>query len=546
MGWTGPAATFLPTPGNYEIINDPQFENPLILDFNLQSGSPCIDRGTDSGYGFNSFAPDLGAKETEYSNFIGTRISGTLSGELNAQNSPYLVDDDIIVPSGSSLKISSGTILKINAFKTILVNGTLTIEGSDFDSVYIKQNSIYNKYWGGIVFSPGASNKSIISKANITNAGSNNVKGIIYCSNDSVTISNNYFSNNSSSIYCESNSYPGISGNNFYASGGCVIYCASGSKPVIENNEFFSSNVYCLSSQPVLKRNKFLGQTSQAGQQYWLLTLYDNSNAYLEGNLFRNNYGAILIESSSVCTSYNNLIYNCTNTYLFTDRASGHIYNNTIYPENFGIWSERNSTVYIVNSIVWKYGSYGFALKSFDSSKIYSSYNILSDQFEGENNLYKDPLFVNPLKTDFHLLSGSPGIDSGTLNIAGLNLPLTDFDSKDRFNNGRIDIGCYEHAIINSIPKISQELPSVYFLEQNYPNPFNPNTTINYSVAKSGLVTIKVYDILGREVTTLVNENKLTGNYSVQFNAAKITSGVYFYRMESGSFVQTKKLVVLK
>jgi hypothetical protein len=83
-------------------------------------------------------------------------------------------------------------------------------------------------------------------------------------------------------------------------------------------------------------------------------------------------------------------------------------------------------------------------------------------------------------------------------------------------------------------------------LQQNFPNPFNPTTTIIYSIPKSCFVSIKVYDILGREVTTIVNENKLAGNYTVQFNAVKLTSGIYFYRMQAGDFVQTKKLILIK
>jgi Secretion system C-terminal sorting domain len=94
--------------------------------------------------------------------------------------------------------------------------------------------------------------------------------------------------------------------------------------------------------------------------------------------------------------------------------------------------------------------------------------------------------------------------------------------------------------------KNNTNIPAEYKLEQNYPNPFNPATLIGYSIPKSGIVIIKVFDVLGREVSTLVNEYKFAGNYSVQFNAGKITSGVYFYRIESGSYVQTKKLVVLK
>jgi choice-of-anchor A domain-containing protein/uncharacterized repeat protein (TIGR01451 family) len=90
-------------------------------------------------------------------------------------------------------------------------------------------------------------------------------------------------------------------------------------------------------------------------------------------------------------------------------------------------------------------------------------------------------------------------------------------------------------------------VPKEFILSQNYPNPFNPSTMINFSVAKAGLVTIKVYNILGKEIVTLVNEQKSAGDYSVQFSANRgYASGVYFYRMQAGSFVQTKKLLLLK
>ncbi|MGA7720150.1 MAG: T9SS type A sorting domain-containing protein [Ignavibacteriaceae bacterium] len=84
-------------------------------------------------------------------------------------------------------------------------------------------------------------------------------------------------------------------------------------------------------------------------------------------------------------------------------------------------------------------------------------------------------------------------------------------------------------------------------MQQNYPGPFNPSTTINYSVSKACLVTIKVYNILGKEVATLVKEQKPAGSYSVQFSTNNgYASGTYFYRMQAGSFVQTKKLLLLK
>ncbi len=87
---------------------------------------------------------------------------------------------------------------------------------------------------------------------------------------------------------------------------------------------------------------------------------------------------------------------------------------------------------------------------------------------------------------------------------------------------------------------------SNFYLSQNYPNPFNPSTTINYSIPKSSFVTIKVYNILGRKITTLVNAEKLAGNYSVHFNAAKLASGVYIYKINAGKYSKSKLMILEK
>jgi hypothetical protein len=89
-------------------------------------------------------------------------------------------------------------------------------------------------------------------------------------------------------------------------------------------------------------------------------------------------------------------------------------------------------------------------------------------------------------------------------------------------------------------------VPFEFALAQNYPNPFNPSTKIKFQIADVGLVSLKVYDILGTEVMTLVNEQKPAGYYEVEFNASSLTSGVYFYQLKSGNLVQTKKMVLLK
>ena len=88
--------------------------------------------------------------------------------------------------------------------------------------------------------------------------------------------------------------------------------------------------------------------------------------------------------------------------------------------------------------------------------------------------------------------------------------------------------------------------PSVYSVSQNYPNPFNPTTTIQYELPEASSVSVKVYDVLGREVANLVDEYKNAGSYKVSFDASRLSSGVYIYRIEAGKFNSVKKMVLMK
>jgi len=103
-----------------------------------------------------------------------------------------------------------------------------------------------------------------------------------------------------------------------------------------------------------------------------------------------------------------------------------------------------------------------------------------------------------------------------------------------------------EGVILTSLKEFNNNITTQYSLSQNYPNPFNPSTTISYSLPQSGWVQLKVYDLLGREVSSLVNEEQSLGNYKVEFNANNFTSGIYFYKLQSGSFTETKKLILLR
>jgi hypothetical protein len=110
-------------------------------------------------------------------------------------------------------------------------------------------------------------------------------------------------------------------------------------------------------------------------------------------------------------------------------------------------------------------------------------------------------------------------------------LKQTDFDGSSKYSNEVI---------------VEVGIPAEFELSQNYPNPFNPSTKICFSIHSSDFVTLKVYDVIGKEVATLVDEVKSAGNYNVEFDASSLPSGIYFYKIQAGSFIDTKKMVILK
>jgi hypothetical protein len=118
----------------------------------------------------------------------------------------------------------------------------------------------------------------------------------------------------------------------------------------------------------------------------------------------------------------------------------------------------------------------------------------------------------------------------------------------DEGNDGTIDDTL---SIENQVTNVDDDqgsllVPDEYRLEQNYPNPFNSATAIKYSVPQRSNIVLKVYDILGKEITTLVNEEKDQGVYTINFDANELASGLYLYRIQAGSFIDTKKMILLK
>jgi hypothetical protein len=175
-----------------------------------------------------------------------------------------------------------------------------------------------------------------------------------------------------------------------------------------------------------------------------------------------------------------------------------------------------------------------FIMKNFGKAKTYDL--ELNDRSVRGQKVFQ--YFSVPLKANTtHTLVP----EWSNLNLSNLKI-LIDTGNKGTNDDSLILVNQYTGVNDHNQPNT----PNSYRLAQNYPNPFNPTTTINYQLQFSGRVTLKVYNILGKEVAALVNEEKPAGNYSVNFDAGKLSSGIYFYRLQSGNFIETKKMILLK
>jgi hypothetical protein len=126
-------------------------------------------------------------------------------------------------------------------------------------------------------------------------------------------------------------------------------------------------------------------------------------------------------------------------------------------------------------------------------------------------------------------------------------LGVESFNGFAYISDGLGGIQIYRNLLVTPVSvEPNQTIVNKFNLEQNYPNPFNPSTKIKYEVVDKSFVTIKVYDVIGREVATLVNGEQSTGTYQVEFNASILPSGVYFYQLKTGNYLETKKMMLLK
>jgi hypothetical protein len=309
----------------------------------------------------------------------------------------------------------------------------------------------------------------------------------------------------------------------------------------------YTGGIDCLFCKDwIVKNNEFISIKSPEPNQFadYAIHFWDESeNALVEKNLIVNcdrgiGFGlASLINTGGIIR--NNMICNFNSEgdvgISLQHSPYTQVYNNSIFfdhnyyaaieyrfPETQDVYIANNLT----NKIIWgRDGATGTV-----------EYNV--------TNAIPD-WFIDPSHGDLHLSSDTLSlvVDQGT-SIPGLD---DDFDGDTRPQGAGIDIGADEFLIANSIEENENiKIPKDFLLWQNYPNPFNPITTVKYSLPFAEVVQIKIYDVLGNEIAALVNEFKQAGTYEIEFIASDLPSGIYFYKIISGNFSDTKKMILLR
>lgn len=189
-----------------------------------------------------------------------------------------------------------------------------------------------------------------------------------------------------------------------------------------------------------------------------------------------------------------------------------------------------------------------------DSSAPYSGPNA-GPPFPGEDFVMNAPMgltFPTDLRNGKAVVTIEPDPDNSAspffLKPLVAQIPDTAVDHTPYMmmnNSSTFPSGTATRNLVTAVNDLSFS-PDKFNLYQNYPNPFNPTTTIKYSIPQENKVTLKIYDVIGNEVATLVNGNKPAGTYNVTFNANNLASGIYFYRLEAGNYISIKKLILLK
>ena len=536
--------------------------------------------------------------------FADTQVGGTVSGTWTLENSPYNVIDSLEIPVNTTLVIEPGVLVNFQGHYKFKVYGRLLAIGTEQDTItFTAQDTALG--WHGLRFyntnSTGQDTSKIIyCKLEYGKAEGpdeeDNLGGAIYCNNSNIVIKNCLICNNNSQcmtepyssgggIYCWQSS-PQIVDNiiknnaaDFFGGGICSRYCPSITiiNNVIKNNRIaylYGGGIYGFSvDELIIENNIILENISYYGSgiyfdSCWLTEIYNNvisnnSATFYGGGIF---IGLTGLDSAKV--KNNIIIYNSgqrgAGIYLkwqnYTNIINNVICNNFASSKGGGIYQDYTNSTWIFNDIIW--GNYApqypqlFVVNSVTDV----NYSDIQGGYTGIGNIDIDPMFVDSTNGDWHLQSISPCIDAGD--------PTSQYnDPEDPNNPGyamwpaqgtiRNDMGVYggpyacDWGIQTSNDIIPYVIPNSIYLYQNYPNPFNPETVIAYQLPEETEVEISIYNILGQKVKTLVKGRIDAGYHKVIWNGKDadgndVSSGIYFYKINTDKFSETKKMLLMK
>jgi len=334
-----------------------------------------------------------------------------------------------------------------------------------------------------------------------------------------------------------------------YREGGGIL--VQYSSPVIQNNIIHSNivtdgtGVYSTGGGGVRIGDSYV--------RFYNNIVMNNTARYGAGVVL--NYTGGDYRNNVICANYGSFQYGAGSGIWINSSFSrpNTIINNTIAgnTSTLGVCGIRGSNNAIIkNCIVWN--NYSPA-NQYVSPSLNVTYSNIQSGYPGAGNINVNPLFAD---SNYILTPGSPCVDFGD-SSAEYN------DLEDPVNPGmalypsyatlRNDMGAYggplAKLLTNTLIGINTsgtEVPQGFALHQNYPNPFNPQTTISFDLPNAGYTRLIIYDLNGKEVKTLVNQQLPAGKYHINFHANKISSGIYFYRLESSGLGITKKMIVVK
>jgi len=490
-----------------------------------------------------------------------TDVSGDVWGEWTAAGNPYNVVGDLRVPPGSTLVIGPGCYIEFQGYYRFVVDSSALFQaiGSESDSVIFSSSDSLSG-WDGFRFLYAAFgtefsycrieyahghgindaggiqcqysyyvlrnssiiknlNTSVISLREYNNAVidnnsflSNHGGAVIFSIRNSILeISENIFAENDSTTIISAGLEHGllIRDNLFYENNNSCIIFDGGSGTIVERNiihhnlctVFYGFDI----SQSILRRN----------------IIYNNHCPWqLCGSIFTSEDGDFIVENNTICNNSGG-----SPSYMGWLADGGHGTSGPILFKNNIIWGNTynnpESSLFMLGDIIFT-----------------QTYSDVQGGWSGIGNITIDPMFVDTGGGDFHLMPGSPCIDTGD--------PASPLDP----DSTRADMGAlyFDQTTGIDLPPM---LPREIVLYQNYPNPFNAGTKILFSIYDESDVTINIFDMLGRRVCSLLDNQLQAGDYTVNWDGRsdsgeRMSSGVYFYNLKTDGFEDSRKMVILK